>query len=326
MTASILQDSAISDTLAALKTYSNYSTAWCLWDNPQLSPLEAQSQLEGFSQLRPSRLNLTSVRQHLLRGYLTLKLIQDIQVDDRPDFAMTSALWLPVQTYYAVHGFGMAFLAAKHGTNNLPQTHAAFLRTVTDKIVREVFPSPFSAILQNGYKSNPYLEPELINIRDDRIWIDSGFNLAQPNEIARDAHIAQCLDTTRRRLVTERLEKERRKARKPGKKHGVLRRERQIGIARSVPPTTIFDYLYRARIKSNYEDPTMYHEGSSDADELLQLVRSTQILTDMVCAFLAASLWRIADEPAKQELSKEINMNELLQNIGNRVTSASLGA
>ena len=327
MTPSIFPDSDISDTRAAVRTYSNYGAAWCLWNNPQVSPLEVQSQLKGFSQLQPSsHFNLTSVRQHLLRGYLTLKLILDIEVDKRPDFAMTSALWLPVQTYYAAHGFGMAFLDAKHGGNNLPPTHAAFMQTASNQIVRGLFPSPFSAILQNGYKGNRYVKPELINICDDRIGIGSGLNLAYPNEITRDAHIAQCLDTTRRRLVDNKLERERTKARKPGKKHGILRKERQIEIARSVPPTTVFDYLYRARIKSNYEDPTMYHEDSSDDNELLRLVRNTQTLAAMVCTFLAAMLLRIIDESTKRELSKEINMNELLQNIGDRVTSASLGA
>lgn len=93
-----------------------------------------------------------------------------------------------------------------------------------------------------------------------------------------------------------------------------------------MPPTTVLDYLYRARIKSNYEDPTMYHENSSDADELLQLVRSTQTLAAMLCTFLAAMLSRVLDESTKQELSKEVAMNELLQSIGNQVTSASLGA
>lgn len=209
MTPSIFPDSDISDTRAAVRTYSNYSTAWCLWDNSQVSPFEVQSQLKRFSQLQPSsHFNLTSIRQHLLRGYLTLKLIVNIPVDERPDFAMTSVLWLPVQTYYAVHGFGMAFLPVRHGVNNLPQTHAAFMRTAADQIVRGLFPSPFSAILQKGHKGNRYLKPELINIRDNWMSIGSGLNLAYPTEITRDAYIAQCLDTTRRRLVDEKLEKE----------------------------------------------------------------------------------------------------------------------
>ena len=309
-------DSGISNSRAAISTYSNYSAAWCLWTEEHYTPSDAQSRLKAFSRLQSSsNCDLASVRQHLLRGNLTLKLIQDIPVDEKPDFAMTSALWLPVQTYYAVHGFGMAFLAAKFGTNNLPQTHAAFMREAAESIVRHLLPSPFSAVLQNGYKGYTHLQPVLINIRDDRMSIDSGLNLERPNGNTRDAHIAQCLDTTRRRLIDAKLEKERRKARKPGKSRGVLRKQKQIDIARNVAPTTVFDYLYRARLKSNYEDPTMYHEGSADADAVLELVRNTQKLAATLCAFLVAILWQAIDRSTKNQLNKAVDTNSLLQCI-----------
>ena len=147
MVPSDLLDSGISNTRAAIRTYSNYSAAWCLWTEENYTPMEAQARLKAFSQLRPSsHCNQRAVRRHLLRGNLTLRLIQEIPVSERPDFAMTSALWLPVQTYYAVHGFGMAFLAAKSGADNLPQTHGAFMREAANRIVRDFLPSPFSAV------------------------------------------------------------------------------------------------------------------------------------------------------------------------------------
>lgn len=314
-------DSGISDTRAGIRTYSNYNAAWCLWTQRDSTPRDAQSRLEAFSQLRPSiHCDLSSVRQHWLRGNLTLELIQYIRIDKMPDFAITSALWLPVQSYYAAHGFGMAFLAAKYGANNLPRTHGAFMRRAAEVIVRRLLPSPFSAVLQDGYEGYRHLPPEWINIRDDRVDMGSGLNLERPNGTTRDAHIAQCLTTTRQRLISARLEKARAGARKPGKKYGVLRKQRQIEIARKVAPTTVFDYLYRARIKSNYEDPTMYHEamyheGSDDADAVLELVRNTQELTIRLCAFLAASLWRTIDLPAKNLLRKGVKIDCLLRSI-----------
>lgn len=306
----------ISESHAAIRTYSNYSAAWCLWTDTNYTLREAQYRLKAFSRLQPTSLcDLDSVRQHLLRGNLTLKLIQDIPVDEQPDFAITSALWLPVQTYYAVHGFGMALLAAKYGARNLPQTHGAFMRQAAECIVRHLFPSPFCAVLQNGFKGYPHLQPELINISDVRMYIDSGLNLERPNETTRDAHIAQCLDTTRRRLIGAKLDKEREKARKPGKKYGVLKKQRQIEIARTVSPTTVLDYLYRTRVKSNYEDPTMYHEGSDDMDAVLELVRNTQKLATTVCAFIAAILWQTADNCARDQLNEEVKIDSLIQSL-----------
>ena len=308
----------ISDSRAAIRTYSNYSAAWCLWTDAQHTPREAQCRLEAFSQLQPSsRCDFELIWQHLLRGYLTLKLIQDVPVDEKPDFAMTSALWLPVQTYYAVHGFGMAFLAAKYGGNDLPRTHGGFMKRSAGDIVRRLLPSPFSAMLQDGYRGYKHLQPDLINICDDRMYIRPGLNLEGPDETTRDAHIAQCLDTTRRRLIDAKLEDERARLRRQRKRRVALRKERQLEITRTVAPTTVFDYLYRARLKSNYEDTTMYHEGSDEADALLELVRNTRRLAAMLCGFLVALVWRTLDEPSKNQLSKKIDVDGLLLAIDN---------
>ncbi len=319
MKISSVLNSEISDTRAAIRTYSNYSAAWCLWTQTDCTPYEAQSRLEAFSQLQSSsRYNHESVRQHLLRGNLTLKFIQSISIDERPDFAMISALWLSVQAYFAVHGFGMAFLSAKYGAENLPKTHGAFMREAAERIVRNLFPSPFSAILQNDYKGCKYAQSKLINISDDRMSIGSGFNIERPNETTRDAHIAQCLNTTRQILIYTKLEKERAKVRKSGKRRGILRKQKKVDIAHSIAPTTILNYLHRARIKSNYEDPTMYHEGSADADAMLDLVRNTQKLATMLCAFLVASLWRTIDKTAKDQFGEDVDIDCLLESIGKK--------
>ena len=309
-------DTDISDSRAAIRTYSNYSAAWCLRTEKDFTPLEAQDRLDAFSRLQPSSVcDFGAVKQHLLRGNLTLKHIQGIPINENADFAMVSALWLPVQTYYAVHGFGMAVLAAKYGFKNLPKTHGAFMREAAERIARRLLPSPFCAVLQNGYRGYKHLEPELINVADDHVPIGSGLNLERPTETTRDAHIAQCLDTTRRRLIDAKLEKERRKARKPGKKYGVLKKQRQIEIARTVAPTTVLDYLYRARVKSNYEDPTMYHEGSDDADALLELVRNTQTLASTLCALFAAILWRSIDISTRNQISAEVDICTMLAQL-----------
>ena len=304
------------DSQAAIRTYSYYSAAWCLRTGDDRPPRDEQAKLTAFSQLhKSSSYDVEAVRQPLLRGYLTLKLIQDIPVNEKPDFAMTNALWLPVQTYYAVHGFGMAFLAAKNGSHNLPGSHGTFMRVAAESIVRRLFPAPFSAMLQQGYRGFQYLQPELINIHDDRMNIGSGHNLERPHRMTRDAHIAQCLHTTRRRRIEARLEDERKHVRKAGKKHGVLRRQRQIEIASTVEPTTVFDYLYRTRLKSNYEDPTMYQIGSDHSEAVLEFVRNTQELATTLCALLAAILWETIDPPAKDKLTKEVDIDRLLESI-----------
>ena len=308
-------DSGISDTQAALRSHSTYTTAWCIWTQTE-SPRTAQSQLPSFSRLQPSQeSDIETIQRHLLRGWLTLALIRRVAAEEEPDFALTSALWLPVQTYYAVHGFGMACLAARRAPHDLPRTHGAFMKVAGNDLVRRLFPSPLSAFLQDGHKGNKYLQPDLVNIQDDRQFIGPGTNLERPNNLTRDTHIAQCLNTTRRRLIGEKLDEVRKKAKKPGKKRAALRRPTQIAVAKSVAPTTVLDYLYRARIKSNYEDPTMYSLDQDDRDAVLELVENTQELAAKLCALMAAILWRTTKERDRNRVFERLDLDDLFSCI-----------
>ena len=310
-------DDGISASKAAIKTYSNYNDAWCLRTQQSCSLGAEQSRLDAFQELKPSpRCDREAVKRHFKRGYLTLRLMQQVPVDEMPEFAMASALWLPVQAYYAVHGFGLALLDAKNGASNLPRTHGAFMRTAEQSFVRNLLPLPFSAVLQGGYRGYKYLQPELVNIDDGGYYIGSGFNLQGLNPETRNTHIAQCLDTTRRRLIDEKLANERTKTRRKGKRHGILGRERQIEIAQSMAPTTVFDYLYRVRIKSNYEDTTMYQQGSEHGKMLIELVKSTQELAKTLCALLANALWQSLDNSVQDELTAEFEVSSLLGHLG----------
>ena len=84
-------------------------------------------------------------------------------------------------------------------------------------------------------------------------------------------------------------------------------------------PTTVLDYLYRARIKSNYEDPTMYSDGSEHAAALLEFVCNTQKLAMMMCAFVFEALWRSIDESAKNRLGEMNAFKELKDDMSNAI-------
>ena len=306
----------ISSGIAEIRTYLNYNEAWTIQFPFDNSPIHAQSKLPGFQKLQPSRkYDVDEVKRHLTRGKLTLNLIRGIDVRGNPDFARASAMWLPVQAYYAVNGFGLAVLAARKGPDKLPKTHRAFLSEAAANCIQGLFSKPFSAMLKNGHRDFNHLAPEFINIDDDRTPIGSGFNLNRPDPTTRDAHISQCLDTTRRRLIIARLDTERKKNRKPGKRHGVVKKQDKIRIARSLPPTTILNYLYRSRIKSNYEDVTMYQESDNQALPVLDLVDSTQKLATALCTLLLAILWRVIDKSARCLLEKDVGLETLLQRI-----------
>ena len=307
----------ISESKAAIRTYSNYNAAWCLRTQQSCSLGGEQSRLDAFQKLKPSpHCDREVVKGHFQRGHLTLRLMQQIPVDEIPEFAMASALWLPVQAYYAVHGFGLALLATTINAASMPQTHGAFMKVAAERIVDRLLPQPFSAVLRRGYDRWKHLPGDLTGVPDSRADIRSGLNLEHPDEATREAHIAQCLDTTRRRLIEGKLEGARTKARKSGKKGVRLSSQQQVRIADSVGPTTVFDYLYRVRIKSNYEDTTMYQQDSEHADILIELVKSTQELAKTVCALLANVLWQSLDNSVRDEVNAQFEVSSLLRHIG----------
>ena len=126
---------------------------------------------------------------------------------------------------------------------------------------------------------------------------------------------SECLDTTRRRLIEARLKEAREKATRPGKSRTRLLKETQIQLVSTVAPTTLFDYLYRTRIKSNYEDPTMYALTPEDSDAVLKLVRSTKELAEKLCALLAAVLQKTTRRANRDLVFKGVDLQALFSCI-----------
>ena len=301
----------ISQTEAALRTYSNYNRAWCLWP-PQESPTAAQSRLSALNKVRrASEFDVDLVERHLLRGALTLKAINAVHVTQDSEFAIVSALWLPVQVYYAAHALGTAYLAA-HMPENPLRTHTSFMGGISD-VVRRLFPSPASAVLRDGYHGCQYMEPQWSNIEPDFSQIGSGTNLRHPTLETRGSHVAQCLSTTRERVVQKAMTKARTKKRKEsGSPRARLLRREQVRVASRVRPTTVFEYLYRARLKSNYEDPAMYGLARSGPNLMLDFVSTTQNLAQLLCRLLVPLLERSLGRCGRQEIVLRIRELRLL--------------
>ena len=182
-------------------------------------------------------MNAGLIRNHLLRGHLTLQLIEMIPVTKHTEFAMVSALWLPVQSYYAVHGYGMAALAAIGHT--LPSTHATFVRCCAEAVVKRFFPEPFSLRLSGGYGGSGFLDSVIHGLGTPQSGGKKVSNLAKPTLTTHDAHIIRSLDTTRKRLIEKRLADLRRKPRKSTKaKRGNVTKMEKRTTANKIHDTT----------------------------------------------------------------------------------------
>ena len=302
-----------SDPLRALQTYSGYARAWRIAAVRRRTILERQQKLTSFQQLKPARhIDTGLVRNHLLRGHLTLQLIEMIPVTKHTEFAMISALWLPVQSYYAVHGYGMAALAAVGQT--LPSTHATFIRCCAEAVIKRFFPEPFSLRLSGGYGGSGFLDPVIQGLASPQSSGTMVSNIATPTLATHHAHITRSLDTTRKRLMEKRFADFRRKPPKStnAKRRNVTKMEKST-MANSMHDTTILDYLYRVRLRSNYEDVEMFVFDENTGSTIIQFVVDTQAVVSHVCALLEAVICKATEPSVRDDIFRDIEVISRLE-------------
>jgi hypothetical protein len=166
----------------------------------------------------------------------------------------TERLWLanhgaPVDSYYATSRHASAFLALRDGA--VPTTHRSLLNTMSALITGpRLLPAPWnlycSALSQEVTYGGFPGPPEVCS------------NLASAAD--RHARTAMMLRTTRRRGVEKKVDETRQRLKKRRAPNGEF--ARQDG---SLAATTVFDFAWRMRTRSNYGDPAMYYVGTLDS-------------------------------------------------------------
>ncbi|MCC5917438.1 MAG: hypothetical protein JJU02_08950 [Cryomorphaceae bacterium] len=105
--------------------------------------------------------------------------------------------------------------------------------------------------------------------------IDGHMDLDLHNTETIDHHICQFLRATRRNRLKEKAPKMNFKT-KSGKKRKNLNQDNWEQVSKSIGPTSILDFLYRKRIKGNYQDIETYNcpyfDGQSVLTDLIIIV------------------------------------------------------
>jgi len=289
---------------AGMQTYSNYAYAFCLYPETLHDLEKAQDALPRFQRIQRTAQATEELKRHLQRGFMTLEYMQRIPVDDMPELGMSAALWIPVQAYYAVHGFGLATLSAISGQDNLSQTHQthrAFLKEAENQLIRRLLPDPFKASLTGGFKGDNFSnfnKANLLGLTLDREPGDWPDNLEIPNQETRISHIARCLSTTRERRLKYKFRKKRENDRIDR-----LSPEEKTKIMHQTGDTTIFNYLYRIRLHSNYDNPNLFARAVENKPIALKFVKNNQEMTKRLCRLLLRIIERRlkADDYTKLE-------------------------
>jgi len=156
--------------------------------------------------------------------------------------------WAPVHAYYAVSGAARAWLTSQ----GQPTTsHATTLKAIGSEVQgRHLYPPPWdvfcSGCCHDGSHSFQHAPP-------GETPANSGVLLSNPDLSTFWSRYLKMLETTRRHSLDRRFDEWKRQQ---GKKR-MLQSQKQA-VAAAVPPTTLFDFLWRLRVRSNYHGVEPY--------------------------------------------------------------------
>jgi hypothetical protein len=293
----------------SLKTYYHYVEAWRI-----AYELKYKSDESFKDEVR--RLASTSRRPIIpksdfdkgayFRGALTLKLMSDLPLEEYPELAFKANIWLPIHSYYAIQGVGLALLTLRKA--NLPErvNHKEFRSTFTDAVLRSLFPYPFNALCAGGPTMDSFsfrnIDTSVTQVRAQRNWTSPSL----ASNI--DDYIGKSLFTTRHKTLDDKYAKRRvdKKRIKPGyTRHNIGKAEKET-ICRNLCDTSICDFLYRMRKRSNYDNPIMYLSGTNDVERACShykdLLRITEALIEGIDTLIEFYLGKKEFGKIKSEL------------------------
>jgi len=190
---------------------------------------------------KPNHSEIEKIEKLLRNAWFT-----EIQLNfnrDNPEFAKYSNHWASVQVYYSIYlALRSLFISMKLITSH---SHSPTLKQISDEIENHsaLFVSPWNITCTGDTKGNSH---SYINLPSD-VKIGKISPLANSNNFF-DSY-ALFLKSTRKKQIEEKR-KEWLKRSKRKKQPNAARGKMIAGLS----PTTVFDCLYRLRIRSNYQD------------------------------------------------------------------------
>lgn len=179
--------------------------------------------------------------------------------------------WGIPQTYYSIFTSLLSF----YKSMGYPQeSHTGVLRSYGHLISENKFPESISMYLTGTKK-----EKTFVNIEKPKGLRTLEFNIKNPESI--DNKICQLLNSTREFKLSESGKDFKRNTKGKVKK---LNDSQLKEISKNIGNTTILDFLYRKRIKSNYQDTDTFTsellDGRTIIDELCHMVENYNLVTE----------------------------------------------
>lgn len=167
--------------------------------------------------------------------------------------------WAFPQAYYAVFG---SILAMYKSIGYTETSHTAVLRKYCSLMTEGKLPESISITCDGIEKEFTYNNIVLPKNTQSHMELD-----IQNNETI-DHHICQFLRATRKLRLQEKAPTMNFK-KKNGEKRQKLNKENWLQVSKAIGPTSILDFLYRKRIKGNYQDIETYNCPYFKGEEVL---------------------------------------------------------
>lgn len=286
----------------ALTTYSNYVTAWVVFLNRQYGIgnegenafLVAMAGNDNVRRLQGGISVSDELTAAYCRGQLTFRAMQALPVEEHPHLARSANFWLPVQSYYAIHGTGLAAMMALNMAP--PQSHMTF-RAAFSTVVHTYFPAPFCGLCIGGPEAKEFTFRNLPTTMD-RVVRQT--QLANPEHVEDLAtFVGKSLSTTRQEFLAVRFEEKRDKEKKKR-----LTYEAKNQCCKNEHPTSVCDLLYRLRLRSNYDNPDMYLFAPTAHQSAVRSYQELLRLTELLLAGFDVLIERRIGREKATELRK----------------------
>ncbi len=215
------------------------------------------------------------------RGSLTFDIMDSLPVNKNPELALSANFWLPVLSYYAIRGLGLATMIVLN--MDCPQSHSAF-RAAFSHLVNTYFPSPFCGRCKGG--------PQLMNFSFEKLATSIDQAVQQKHYQDPDSvndimpYIGKSLFTTRSEFLESKYCDKRDRDKK---KRLSLKAKKEC--CNKEHDTSICDLLWRMRVRSNYDNPDMYLL-TSDAEGATRHHEDFKYLSKILIAALDALIER----------------------------------
>lgn len=211
--------------------------------------LDVQRALPSFSRIQRHK----GVNPSELKRRLWLAWGAEVQLrtgyESKAAFLRYSNVWAPVHAYYAMYMLSHALFAAM-GLANPPEDHTASLNTASSLIGRGLFPEPW-CVLAAGCP--PTGDRAFLSLPNEANPDDHVELLSSPEMPLFWPRFCKMLEKTRER----RLERRFSGWKKEHARHNMFADEKR-SVAERVPPTSMYEFFYRLRIRSNYQDISSY--------------------------------------------------------------------